>query len=79
MAAEGIEQKDDTQRRACRLFGLKPKTYQYASKRPGDGETRSRLRALAVERRRFGYRRLRILSARDGMLVNHKRLFRLYR
>jgi putative transposase len=74
-----IEQKDYSQRRACRLVGLKPKTYRYASKRPGDGEIRSRLRALAVERRRFGYRRLHILLAREGMLVNHKRLFRLYR
>ena len=34
---------------------------------------------LASERRRFGYRRLHILLAREGVLLNHKRLFRLYR
>lgn len=34
---------------------------------------------LAAERRRFGYRRLHILLARDGVRLNHKRLFRLYR
>ena len=40
---------------------------------------RERLRALARERRRFGYRRLHVLLRREGFIVNHKRLFRLYR
>ena len=31
------------------------------------------------ERRRFGYRRLRVLLRREGFTVNLKRLFRLYR
>ncbi|RHZ90726.1 transposase, partial [Rhodopseudomonas palustris] len=31
------------------------------------------------ERRRFGYRRLHVLLKREGYLVNHKKLFRLYR
>src|SRR3978361_270229 len=74
-----ITQKNYSQRRACRLIGLEPKTYRYASKRPGDGEIRGRLRVLAGERRRFGYRRLHILLAREGVWLNHKRLFRLYR
>jgi putative transposase len=30
-------------------------------------------------RRRFGYRRLHVLLKREGYLVNHKKLFRLYR
>ena len=55
------------------------KTYRYVSKRSGDGEIRGRLRVLAGERRRFGYRRLNIMLARDGVRLNHKRLFRLYR
>jgi hypothetical protein len=38
-----------------------------------------RLRALARERRRFGYRRLLIFLRREGFAVNHKRLFRIYR
>ena len=32
-----------------------------------------------MERRRFGYRRLHILLRREGIEVNHKKLFRLYR
>ena len=74
-----IEQKDYSQRRACRLVGIEPKTYRYSSRRPDDGALRERLRALAAERRRFGYRRLHILLAREGVRLNHKRLFRLYR
>ena len=45
----------------------------------GDEALRKRLRELANERRRFGYRCLDILLAREGLEVNHKKLFRLYR
>jgi putative transposase len=34
---------------------------------------------LAAERRRFGYRRLHILLRREGFVVNHKKLFWIYR
>ena len=74
-----IEQKSYSQRRACGLVGLAPKTYRYRSRRPEDADLRQKLRELAAERRRFGYRRLLILLRRDGVVVNHKRLFRLYR
>ena len=72
-----IEQKNYSQRRACGLIGLAPKTYR--SRRPDDAGLRLRLRELAAARRRFGYRRLLILLRREGFVVNHKRLFRLYR
>ena len=39
---------------------------------------RKRLRELAAERRRFGYRRLHLLLKRDGVAVNWKRLYRVY-
>jgi len=54
-------------------------TMRYRSRRPDDRVLRKRLRALARERRRFGYRRLLILLRREGFGVNHKRLFRIYR
>jgi putative transposase len=54
-------------------------TVRYHSRRPDDNELRQRLRALARERRRFGYRRLHVLRRREGFTVNHRRLFRLYR
>jgi putative transposase len=54
-------------------------TVRYRSRRGDDAELRARLRALAHVRRRFGYRRLLVLLRREGFMVNHKRLFRLYR
>ena len=47
--------------------------------RGDDSEFREWLRHLAAERRRFGYRRLHILLRREGVEVNHKKLFRIYR
>jgi putative transposase len=44
-----------------------------------DTALRQRLRELAAERRRFGYRRLHILLSREGWAINHKKLYRLYR
>jgi len=74
-----IREKNYSQRRACRLIGMDPKTYRYRSRRSDDLEVRARLKALAGERRRFGYRRLHILLRREGIELNHKKLFRLYR
>jgi putative transposase len=70
---------DMSERRACRTIGCVRMTVRYRSRRPGDADLRLRLRALAHERRRFGYRRLHVLLRREGFKVNHKRLFRLYR
>jgi putative transposase len=74
-----IREKSYSQRRACRLVGLHPKTCRYASKRTGDEGLRSKLRELASQRRRFGYRRLGLLLARQGIKLNHKKLYRLYK
>ena len=61
------------------MAGLDRSTFQYQKRDQGDEALRKRLRELANERRRFGYRRLGILLAREGFVVNHKKLFRLYR
>jgi putative transposase len=61
------------------LVGLQPKTYRYALRRPDDVPIRQRWRERALERRRFGYRRLHILLRREGIVLNHKKLYRLYR
>jgi putative transposase len=74
-----IQEKGHSQRRACGLIGLDPKVYRYASRRSDDMAVRARLKSLANERRRFGYRRLHILLRREGVMLNHKKLFRLYR
>jgi putative transposase len=68
-----------SERRACRVTGCVRMTMRYRSRRPDDQALRERLRTLAHERRRFGYRRLHVFLKREGYAVNHKRLFRLYR
>ena len=66
-------------RRACQVIGCVRMTIRYRSRRVDDMALREPLRALAKERRRFGYRRLHVLLRREGYVVNHKRLFRIYR
>ena len=68
-----------SQRRACQVIGSDRSSLRYRSTRPDDGELRERLKALAAERRRFGYRRLHVLLRREGLLVNRKRVQRIYR
>ena len=74
-----MQEKGLSQRRACDLAGIAPRTYRYKSVRPGEDKLRQRLHELANERRRFGYRRLHILLKREGWQINHKKLFRIYR
>ena len=51
-----------------------------ALNKPGEDERlRQRLRELAHQFRRFGYRRLHDRLQREGWRVNHKRVGRLYR
>ncbi len=69
-----------SRRRACRLVGISRSVVERASERGRDHHRlRERLRALAGERRRFGYRRLHELLRREGWKVNHKLVHRLYR
>ncbi|MFC4595887.1 IS3 family transposase [Sphingobium tyrosinilyticum] len=68
-----------SERRACRVISADRKSMRYRSCRADDGDLRSRLRELAQQRRRFGYRRLHILLRRDGIMINRKKTQRLYR
>ena len=62
--------------RACELADLHRSVFQYQKQDRGDVALRKQLRALANARRRFGYRRLGIVLAREGE-VTHKTLFGL--
>lgn len=68
-----------SERQACRLTGLCRTTLRYRSRRPGEEELRQKLRQLAYERPRFGYRRLGIFLRRQGIRINDKKVLRLYR
>ncbi len=68
-----------SERRACTLVAADRKMIRYQSRRPPDIELRSRLRDLANQRRRFGYRRLFILLREQGEPSGINRIYRLYR
>lgn len=68
-----------SERRACKAIGFCRMTIRYEARRSDDHDLRERMKALAHERRRFGYRRIHVLLRREGHVVNHKWLFRLYR
>jgi len=65
--------------RACGLIRMHRSTCRYRSRRGDDGELRRRMLAHAAARPRFGYRRIHVLLRREGELVNHKRVYRIYR
>ena len=65
--------------RACKAIGCCRMTMRYQTTRADDAGLRQRMRAIAQERRRFGYRWLQVMLKREGYLINHKKLFRLYR
>lgn len=68
-----------SERRACAVIAADRKMIRYQSRRPPETELRERLRELANERRRFGYRRLFILLRREGEPSGVNRIYRLYR
>lgn len=73
MAKHGI-----SQRRCCRLVSVDPKTVR-RELAPDHPQIRARMREIAAERRRFGYRRIGLMLEREGIVMNHKKLRRLYR
>jgi putative transposase len=70
-----------SERRACRLVGQPRSTQRRPAPVPPDEEERirARLRELARERPRYGYRRMTTLLREEGFCVNHKRIQRLCR
>ena len=60
-------------------LGVDRSSIRYRSVRPDQTPLRLRIRDLSQTRVRYGYFRIYILLRREGWLVNHKRVYRLYR
>jgi putative transposase len=73
------DQHQMSERRACKLIKADRQMVRYCSTRPPETALRTRLRELANERRRFGYRRLFIMLRREGEASGINRIYRLYR
>jgi putative transposase len=68
-----------TERKACELARISRSTFRYQADEERDNQLKKKLTELAQEKPRYGYRRLQILLQRDGEIVNHKRVFRIYK
>ena len=68
-----------SERRASILVGADRTMIRYRSRRPDDAVLRAKLRDLAHQRHRFGYRRLHVLLRRDGEAASRNKVYRLYR
>ena len=73
-AAVGI-----SERRAVRFTGFARSTIRYRSVRAPQEELRARIRTIAAERPRWGYRFIHNRLQREGWPVNRKRVQRIYR
>ena len=74
------ETRGVSERGACRVIGLSSATWRYERRgRVDNSRLLARLQVHAAERPRFGYRRLRTLLEREGLVVNHKRVYGVYR
>lgn len=80
------DQSGVSERHACGLVQIHRGSARYRKRSHDDQPLRQRLRELAAERKRFGYRRLHALLRREQdsagtprWPVNHKRVYRLYR
>ncbi|MGH7734375.1 MAG: IS3 family transposase [Gemmatimonadales bacterium] len=76
---ELAEQLQLSERRACRVIPAHRSSQRYQKQAESEPSVRRRLLELAAERKRFGYERLHLLLRREGLVVNHKRVLRLYR
>ena len=69
-----------SERRACRALGVPRSSQRYVGTEPErEEELLLRIRALARENPRYGYRRIKALLVREGWSVNLKRVHRLWR
>jgi len=68
-----------SQRRACEMLSFDRSTMRYRGVRPDDAAIREAMKKVASERRRFGYRRIHVMLDRQGIVMNLKKLRRLYR
>jgi putative transposase len=68
-----------SERRACRVVEVGRSTVRYEPRPQEDGPVIHRLRELAARWKRYGYRRLAVLLRREGVRINAKRVYRLYR
>lgn len=78
-AESAIKNQNLSQRRAFKLINLHRSVGRYKNKKQDDEILKQKVKSIALDRPRFGYRRIHILLRKQGDKINHKKLFRLYK
>jgi putative transposase len=78
-AVKRMQEEGLSVRRSCALIGFERSSLYYQRRPPDDRELCEKLKAIAQRFKRFGYRRAHALIVRSGEVVNHKRIYRLWR
>lgn len=79
LVAELMTRYGASRRQVCLALLFPSSTDYYRGHRDPQDALRVRLRDLAASRVRYGYRRLYVLLRREGWVINHKRVYRLYK
>lgn len=66
-------------RRACKLFTLSRTAYYYSHKKDEDSLLEEKILALANQYPSYGYWKVYYLLRDAGFVVNHKRVYRIYK
>jgi putative transposase len=74
-----LTNKGISERQACHLVGIKRNTHRALAAARSETELKQRIEQLAQEKPRYGYRRLTLLIRKEGKLVNHKKIHRIYK
>ena len=78
-AVDHLKSRRFSERRACRLVGFSRSAAWCPLKGRDDGALRTRLKTLAEDYPRYGYPTLHDLLKTEGLVINAKRTYRLYR
>ena len=73
-----LKQMEVSERCSCQLVGLSRPGFHY-QERKSDGALLEKLKAIAREHPRYGYRRACALVTRSGEQINHKRVHRMWK
>ncbi len=76
---EFIKSRNLSERCGCQLTGSNRKSHRYKQRRKPQKKLSRRIRQLAMKHPRFGYRRIWALLRREGIKVNVKKVYRLWR
>ena len=67
-----------SERAACRLMGISRTGYRYIARPRDDEPLRSRMKELAAKQTAYGHPLLHAILRNEGLVINHKRSYRIY-